>query len=242
MPLKVPAGKSLPIFPEPSIPLREKPQEETSLQRPPDGNKATLHKGSNSAVPPVETIYDPDGDLELIVGMDPPHHFRLSAKRLKSTSHVWQDVVTVSHEDIPKKVQLADDDPESMSILLNIVHLRFSELPRYLIFEKLISLARLSHKYKSHELFQPFVAKWIDPFIRKELYQDRPEWILIAWEFSLRAIFEHWLEYLCRECEKDEDGELVLRGRKLAELVPEAHEGKYGKAISGFLTPSRIPK
>jgi hypothetical protein len=179
-----------------------------------------------------ETIYDPEGDIALIVGPSQTHKFQLSSKLLASTSAIWKDLIDSAKETGSRTVHLPDDGPVSVSVLLQIVHLRFSVLPRSFTFQELYSLARLSHKYQVYKLFQPFVLKWTEPFIREKLDPEQTEWILISWEFRIEYIFERWLDHLSRSTEKDEDGCTMYKDHKLAELLPDGRPGEYGKSIA----------
>jgi hypothetical protein len=177
-----------------------------------------------------EIIYDVEGDIVLVVGLSQSHKFQLSSKRLASTSAEWEDLIASAKEAGSGTISLPDDDPKSVTIFLQIVYLQFSALPRFINFQELYSLARLSQKYQVRKLFQPFALRWTEPFIREELDPEQTEWILISHEFYIDYIHERWVEHLARSTEKDENGCIVYRGHKLADLLPDYDRGYRSKS------------
>lgn len=174
------------------------------------------------------TVYDASGDVQLYVGQK--HCFQLSSKQLELAGQPFKDLIS-SGRDLLNAIYLKDDDPETWSLLLRIVHLRISDLPQSLTLQELYSLTCFCRKYQAHGLFQPFLSKWIGRLTRKQLDPDQTEWIEIAWEFGLAFIFQPWLEHLCRTSAKNADEEIVYGERRLAELFPDACKEEMGKSI-----------
>lgn len=217
---------------------RSTPQEEHVLEE----------VDSTPPQPPAEiTVYDPEGDLVLILPPDEgdsnnqaERHFRVSSRLLASTSSIWKDRITTtstSTSEVKDKKQMTislTDDFNSLAIFLKIIHLRFSTLPTTLPFQDVYNLARFSEKYAVYEMFLPFVRGWIEPLLIKELHL-RVEWILIAWEFCLAGVFDRWLTLLSYDSKANEDGTIIYGGREVAKLLPKTCRKGYGER---FLPPT----
>lgn len=219
----------------------EKPIVEQKSDNTPENNEDKW-EGVNPSSPRAKSIvYDPNGDLTLTMNPSSDyddqsqHNFHVSSKLLSHTSPVWNDLTSdasVSTSSENMTISLNDGDCHSLDIFLKITHFQFSELPPLISFEDLYNLARFSEKYGVFEMLLPFVKTWIEPFLREELDPERVEWVLIAWEFCLAHVFAKWLVYLCQEAEKDTDGKLLYRGRRVAGLFPEACREKYSKSFA----------
>lgn len=94
---------------------------------------------------------------------------QVSSKHLSLASVVFQKMLqgnfresttlkSTGRVDIP----LPSDDPEALTILLNICHLRMSKVPLTVLLPTLAQLACLVDKYGFHEAVVPFSIGWID--------------------------------------------------------------------------------
>lgn len=184
-----------------------------------------------------DTVYDAEGDLALIVGKDNTHKFQLSSKLLASTSTVWKDLIAAAKEVDSTTIHLPDDDPWSISILIHIINLQFTILPRSITFQELYSLACLSQKYQVSELLLPFVWRWAAPFIREVLDPQETQWILISWEFGIEYMFKQWIDHLLCNAEKNDDGCIVYRDHQLADLLPENSRDQCSMSITDPISP-----
>lgn len=63
------------------------------------------------------------------------------------------------------RIPLPDDDPQALTILLDIVHHRPRRVPRTVAQGVLVQLARLIDKYCLHEAVELFSPQWIDSFV-----------------------------------------------------------------------------
>lgn len=57
------------------------------------------------------------------------------------------------------KIPLPDDDPEALTILLNICHLQMKQVPHIVDQHTLASIACLVDKYCFHEAVGPFATR-----------------------------------------------------------------------------------
>lgn len=86
------------------------------------------------------------------------------------------------------------------------------------------------------ETLLPFVGRWVERFLRKDLDPERTEWVLIAWEFCLKMVFVAWLERLSQDAEKDADEKIMYRGKEVSGLFPETCRERYSKFLHPLLS------
>ncbi|KAK7563019.1 hypothetical protein IWX49DRAFT_645837 [Phyllosticta citricarpa] len=120
-------------------------------------------------------------------------------------------------------IPLLDDDASSLAILLNIVHLRFKEVPSSLDFKQLVKLTRLTDKYGATRLLQPWAKSWIaqhEAFIVTPGYED---WLWVAWELGQLQLFEKLVGEVVMPV-RQQDGKCPTRGSKaLDPMSPDTH-------------------
>ncbi|KAF2455416.1 hypothetical protein BDY21DRAFT_75818 [Lineolata rhizophorae] len=185
-----------------------------------DSREEDSESAESDAATELLHVFDAEGDITLFVGRDKVHEFRMCSSWLASASETWADMVDSAMATDSQSIQLPDDDPLALKLMLQIVHFQFSRLTKFITLQELYSIAMLSQKYRVRELFKPFVENWIRQLARERLDADQTEWILISYEFGASDIFLQWMDHLARNAEKDEDGCVIYRGRKLAELFP----------------------
>ncbi|KAK3616282.1 hypothetical protein LTR56_026057 [Elasticomyces elasticus] len=107
-------------------------------------------------------------------------------------------------------MEMQDDDPDALKIVLNIAHLRFEAVPQSLDFKQLLSLAILTDKYQATRVLRPWIANWtmdLTRFVGKPGYE---ECAWIAWEFGLEVEFEHIVTYLILHAKVDHEGSCLV--------------------------------
>ncbi|KAK5694967.1 hypothetical protein LTR17_024728 [Elasticomyces elasticus] len=107
-------------------------------------------------------------------------------------------------------MEMQDDDPDALKIVLNIAHLRFEAVPQSLDFKQLLSLAILTDKYQATRVLRPWIADWtmdLTRFVGKPGYE---ECAWIAWEFGLEVEFEHIVTYLILHAKVDHEGSCLV--------------------------------
>ena len=234
----------------------EKPAEEQKADDTPESRDEEMKEAGEvnpppPPPPPKSIVYDPDGDLILIINPDDSHddrtqcHLRVASKLLSFTSPVWKDMISnasaasTSPETGSLTISPDDGDYHSLNIFLKIIHFQFSSLPAAISFQQLYKLAIFSEKYAVYETLRPFARGWIEPFLKEELDPERVEWVRIAWEFGLLRTFLAWVDHLCGETQRDADGKILYRGREVPELFPEVYRETLGKT---FCLLSTLPK
>ncbi|PGH19118.1 hypothetical protein AJ80_04196 [Polytolypa hystricis UAMH7299] len=231
--------------PEDTSPSKEphsspKPSSDAATSEGPDTEDSSENGPTSSQ---QQTVYDPEGDVLLIVGQTDPNRFLTSSKLLISISSVWKDLIESTAQSDMKTINLPDDNATCISIMLQIAHLQFSALPKTLSFQEIYALACLSRRYLAHELFMPFVPGWLRPYIRKQLDPKYTEWMLIAWEFRVGAILEAWMDHLCVNSAKGSDGSLVFRGHRLDDLLPDTalYEPRFTFCFPRSAASTKLP-
>ncbi len=118
---------------------------------------------------PVE-VFDPHGDLTLVVGEDQVP-FRVCSRALARSSPFWEARLygpfsegKAQQEGSGWKISLPDDRPEGLRILLSAVHGKFDDLPRAIVHDQLLYLTVLADKYDMIGVLKPYWKNWVgDP-------------------------------------------------------------------------------
>ena len=158
---------------------------------------------------PIEV--DPSGDLTVQVGENEHRKaFIVSSKAMCLASHVWCKILDPISLCEQKRVDLTDDDPEALLILLRISHLQFSNVPLHIEYTLLVHLAVLCDKYEMAQLLLPWITPWQadwKPYALKGGYENL---FFVAWVFSdletYTAIARNWV----MKSTLDIDGNLVM--------------------------------
>ncbi|KAK7521368.1 uncharacterized protein IWZ02DRAFT_286658 [Phyllosticta citriasiana] len=120
-------------------------------------------------------------------------------------------------------IPLPDDDASSLAILLNIVHLRFKEVPSSLDFKQLVQLTRLTDKYGATQLLQPWAKSWIAQHKAVIVTPGYEDWLWVAWELGQLQLFEKLVGELVMSV-RVRDGKCPTRGSKaLDPISPDNH-------------------
>ncbi|KAK3935515.1 hypothetical protein QBC46DRAFT_412956 [Diplogelasinospora grovesii] len=134
------------------------------------------------------------GDINLIIKYD---HFEESEFQSFLASSA---AMIRSYGNVCWLVRSGRDNHVIRKILMNIIHLRFGDVPQTLGLRTLAELAILTVKYMLTTLIAPWLKGWLGP-----LYPTIKEsgneycWLWISWEFGLTDIFNHVSHKLCIE-------------------------------------------
>ncbi|KAI1863191.1 uncharacterized protein JN550_009717 [Neoarthrinium moseri] len=135
---------------------------------------------------PTYIVVDPDGDLHLRVGCnrclgptrDEEHSherrtiFVCESRSLSRASPVWKRMLggpwkesRPANDPAPGEwtVDLPEDDPEAMGIMLNVIHSRFESLPfldEFLSLSLIYKITVLTDKYALTRLLRPWAKSW----------------------------------------------------------------------------------
>ncbi|KAI9729548.1 MAG: hypothetical protein M1834_006744 [Cirrosporium novae-zelandiae] len=89
-------------------------------------------------------------------------------------------------------VDLPEDRPGPLALLLHIAHCQVSRVPKVLSIDKLYELTVLTHYYDATQILLP----WLDPWVASvhEMVQDAdtlmPKFLWITWELGYNELFE----------------------------------------------------
>ncbi|RYP08026.1 hypothetical protein DL764_002172 [Monosporascus ibericus] len=202
--------------------------------------------------PPARVEIDPDGDLCLEVGYNKCNFRRgpdgqkhdhehaviyvVDSKALSRSSRVWRAMLdegcAESKRPEPDQdwvVELPEEDPEAMLIILNIIHHRYGGVPRgekAMPIHSLYCLTVLTDKYGLTSLLQPWAQTWTKG-LKDELPRNTEaaagkssltlnslELLLwIAWELGNEQLFRGVYGYLVLNTTVEE-GHLIEEGSK----------------------------
>ena len=171
------------------------------------------------------TEVGPSGDLTLQVGVGEHRKaFIVSSKAMSLASHVWCKMLDPTRLCEQKRVDLLDDDPDALLILLRISHLQFSNVPLHVEYTILVHLAVLCDKYEMAQILLPWIRPWQADWMPHSLKRGYENLLFVAWVFSdletYNAIARQWV----MKSTLDIDGNLVMDTNVLKHKIipPEA--------------------
>lgn len=138
-------------------------------------------------------------DLTVVVGTDDDcQPYDVCSTALRLASPVWDRMLdpnghfAESKEAASgKRVVALPDDPSAMFlVVLNIVHLKFQDLPETITFRNLVDLAVLCDKYDIIRIVRPWIGEWQKPHRETTLKAGFEEWLFIAWVFGESDLYK----------------------------------------------------
>lgn len=190
-------------------------------------------------------------DVLLSVGPGSNRHtFILSESILRQLGPRWESLLSSSSTvkgqckrlltDTPKTLNLRDDQPEAIRILLLIATLQFDKLPKSLDFFELIHLTDVAVRYEAHQLLAGHMEGWLAPYRDRLEARGYEEWLYIAKEFGYEAEHKKLERCLVMSCEVDSFGERLTRSEASSALggrIPvdtlSRSEGRQSRSLSG---------
>ncbi|TID25811.1 hypothetical protein E2P81_ATG03600 [Venturia nashicola] len=101
------------------------------------------------------------GDLTLIVG-EQKQRYVVCRRTISGVCKPWNTMFTKFSEACAAEVELPDDNPEAILILLRVAHLRFDQLPAgKLSVDEVNNLATVCDKYDAVGVIRPFLTTWV---------------------------------------------------------------------------------
>ena len=112
-------------------------------------------------------IFDPRGDVTIIAGPEQVT-FRVCSRALARSSPAWAAMLFGPFSEgqgqqrtADWRVELPDDDPEALRIVLNVAHCRTDRVPEVLLQEAMFKLTVLCDKYDLVALLKPYWKDWV---------------------------------------------------------------------------------
>ncbi|KDN65619.1 hypothetical protein CSUB01_03151 [Colletotrichum sublineola] len=106
-------------------------------------------------------------------------------------------------------VDLHEDCPESMHILLAIVHGCTGDIPSTLSIAELEVVIVQADKYDMMSLLGPWMSKWLDPNMDIRSCDDKWRLAWIAWKTGAVTLFKKLAGHLGKRCRRNDEGGLV---------------------------------
>ncbi|SMR64265.1 unnamed protein product [Zymoseptoria tritici ST99CH_3D1] len=190
-------------------------------------SETTTQPGSDNITPSGDAMLHPSGDL-LIYHNEFTIPLLLCSKAFALLCKPWAKMVEYrmvmgseeSKEDERMKIDLSDDDPIALSILLYISHLRFEMVPSFLSLKQLFALSVLTDKYEATRMVRPWIAHWLSIWNFASM-ETKVANVWIAWEFGLLGDFERIATALVLDAEiKDDSDSLFYNSKELPGEVP----------------------
>lgn len=190
-------------------------------------SETTTQPGSDNITPSGDAMLHPSGDL-LIYHNEFTIPLLLCSKAFALLCKPWAKMVEYrmvmgseeSKEDERMKIDLSDDDPIALSILLYISHLRFEMVPSFLSLKQLFALSVLTDKYEATRMVRPWIAHWLSIWNIASM-ETKVANVWIAWEFGLLEDFERIATALVLDAEiKDDSDSLFYNSKELPGEVP----------------------
>ncbi|KAK8188458.1 uncharacterized protein BKA78DRAFT_297987 [Phyllosticta capitalensis] len=194
-----------------------------------DDGKMELESAESEAMEPEITRFDDTGDLRLILYKQtseeaPPKIFMfiVSSKAMSMACTVWNSMLNGKFKEAQttsgeREVELPDDDPTGLAILLRIAHLQFDLVPKELEFAVLLQITVLTDKYDMTRLILPWAPSWVEKLANRIRWTapGYEEWLWIAWELGQRYKFENLALHLAITTQIHEDGRCMTKNGKI---------------------------
>ncbi|KAI0969669.1 hypothetical protein F4678DRAFT_480846 [Xylaria arbuscula] len=220
---------------DPSTP---KNQLEDTTETPKDELPESCHSSESTH---VHSCLDPKGDLRLNVGTFEAKSFTVCSKALARASPFWDKLLygvfregkrrSTQDDNSEWTIDLPEDDPEAMEVLLNIIHGRFDAVPKYhknSAIPDIYEISVITDKYHMTHMIRPWARKWA----RSALYSIKfnpKEWqwtnvhkrLWISWELGDRAAFEKNAKRLLWESSDQFDlrDDSILKPPEIYEII-----------------------
>lgn len=152
---------------------------------------------------------------------------------MRHANHTWRTMLDPEKwsDGSKKELEMPDDDPEAMVIVLRIAHLQFNKVPKAPAFKLLLQLAIVCDKYDLFPLLHPFIGAWKNTGRDSSLpLEDR---LFVAYSLKMKSWFMQLATVLVEDLSVgidpfDPKGEEVALRSSMKPAVP------YGK---DFLNP-----
>jgi hypothetical protein len=106
-------------------------------------------------------------------------------------------------------VELPDDDPVGIKVLLHIIHSNYELVPPIVNLQYLYKILVVSDKYDMTHLIRPWANAWFKPFAKVELGPSSYLLFRVAWGLGADDIFKQLAVKMCLECKLSPEGELL---------------------------------
>lgn len=160
-----------------------------------------------------------DGDLRVVLKRENKDvKLTVSSKALCLASPVWKKLIFPPFEKLPSKesvdiereqaqeqprskkvrqsddfddweIHFTDDDYSALTLLFEISHLQFKNIPPRLPYGNLLKVAILCDQYDCVALVQPWLSQWLTDEEIESQMPGQEQWIFISWVFGKEKVF-----------------------------------------------------
>ncbi|KAF1986397.1 hypothetical protein K402DRAFT_393875 [Aulographum hederae CBS 113979] len=202
----------------------------------------TLRGSTTLECPVGSTLFGADVDCQLIFGTgNDCEVFMVSSSALKNSSRIWMGLIQESATGsssgpglqtlrVPNLLRSTSALHDTLSILMNIIHLQFDLLPTELNFNQLEDLMLVSKEYEHRMLIRPFVKEWVGRLPDTELNTRSVFWLRMSWELLDYQTFCTLANRLLYTCRSSKLGNALFtpEGERLSEdQLPELYRESF---------------
>ena len=221
-------------------------------------------RGPASSCPPV-TVLDPEGDVILVVPSEEGiarfqinshilcvaspvframlgKHSRFKEASALAAARLRSDSDTTSSPARPYEVNLADDNPKALAVVLRILHMKTALVPKSATECQLYEVAIICDKYD----LAAAVTFWAEQWIALLAPEESPtpptvfghQWLFIAYVFGRVTLFKALTREVILSSTLDESGALLMpapAGLGSNEYLPDSIISKFFNITSIIL-------
>ncbi|KAK6206215.1 nuclear pore protein [Colletotrichum tabaci] len=145
-------------------------------------------------------LADGSGDVKIILRYGPRKKNKLqellvSSDAMARASPVWRKMFTGGWAETKADRLLVldhtEDSYKAVVTIMNIIHLRFSDVPPTVTLAGLKAIATFTDQRMATALVVPWIERWLSHLSGSvDTVGCETEWLWIAWEFGLAAVFD----------------------------------------------------
>jgi hypothetical protein len=175
-------------------------------------------------------FFDPEGDLRLVVSdkLDPEKQLEyvVCSKSLSRASPVFKSMLYGGFQESMGAlstarnwiVQLPEDNPAPMKILLYIIHSQYEGVPTRVGLNELYSILICCEKYQMIRIIRPWVKSWFEPHTQLAKFSGNEFLLWFGWQLGKEDVFRDVAQRLCVQCDVNSEGKLLdVNGKPLEE-------------------------
>ncbi|KAK1593411.1 uncharacterized protein LY79DRAFT_551792 [Colletotrichum navitas] len=161
--------------------------------------------GDELAEPITQTIDlgNGSGDVTIILRYFPEpdeqktelHGLIVSSEAMARASPVWKQMFAGQWAETKAGRRLVldhrEDDYKAVVTIMNIIHLRFNDVPQTVTPGELKAIATFTDQRMATALVVPWIERWLKHLSWSvEIVGYETEWLWVAWEFGLADVFD----------------------------------------------------
>jgi len=193
-------------------------------------------------------IIDPDGDLQMdfdkngeLVGLLANKQIlRLASPvfrtLLAKDSPFQESACRLTNKNGVQVIQFKDDEPSTMQIVMNVIHLQDHRVPRSIPFDQLNKIAELCDKYDLEKGLQSCGQMWTKPYLEHLEGGNVDRLLFIATALKLVDLFPPITKYIVMNARLMETGKLAMTGMGKVDFT-EGVPDWYTHRIPGWVRP-----